>query len=155
MSPIPLAATPFPTDRENADIMNFTSTVDHKQSKRAEMDGRGSDNDNDYEELDDRERLRAGHFNSRSPADDDYDISSCVKEFKSTIPSNRTQFTANCDKMAGEGMEGKSSRAKTSRYLLTAEGDRTSSGVEKTLSILTVCTNAYQLLCTFRCREVK
>jgi hypothetical protein len=155
MSPIPLAATPFPTVRDNADFMNFTSTVDHKQSKRADMEGRGSDNDNEDEELEDRERLRVAQYGSRSPADDDYDVSSCGQEFKSKIPSNRNQFNANCEKMAGVGKEGKTSRTENSRNLLTAEGIRTSSGVEKTLSILTVCTNAYQLLCTFRCREVR
>ena len=160
MSPIPLAATPFPTDRESADFMNFTSTVDHKQIKRAEVEGRGSDNDNDNENDDvedrerDRERERAGQYSSRIPPEDDYDISSCVKEFKSKIPSSRHQFTANCDQMAQEGADPRSTRARNSKNLLTAEGNRTSAGVEKTLSILTVCTNAYQLLCTFRCREV-
>ena len=148
-SPIPLANTPFPGDREGADFLSFTTTVDKPGRGKGEGEGGASS----------KEEECAGQYRTRThsfPLKDDYDVTSCLKERKDIQHTIRDR-----DRDRGRPLGDvnhrtqRSSSSSSSSNPLNRDGPGCdSAGVERTLSLLTVFTNAYQLLCSFRCREV-
>ena len=166
VSPIAHAVTPFMTDRESAELPSFSTTVDNKPNRindnEENRENGGKEGDNRH-----RDKERGGRnlrSNPRSPGDDNFDIQS----------NNRNLFNDGYDNIGSDSVHqrdrshgdewdyqihknknGVDNIKKGCDDQYNYNGSCSSGGVEKTLSLLTVCANAYQLLCMYRCREVR
>lgn len=166
MSPIAHAVTPFMTDRESAELPSFSTTVDNKPNR---INDNEENRENGGKEGDSRHRdkERGGRnlrSNPRSPGDDNFDIQSNNRNlFKDGYDNIGPDSVNQRDRSHGDEWDyqiqknknGIKNQKKGSDDPCNNSGCSSSGGLEKTLSLLTVCANAYQLLCTYRCREVR
>ena len=154
-SPIPLANSPFPGDREGADFLSFSTTVDKPGRGQGEGEGGVSAGKEDAQQY--RTYTRTHSF----PLKDEYDVSSSLKEGKERKDIQHAFRDRDRERDGGHPLgdanhppQRSSSNSGSSKPLNRAGSGSDDAGVERTLSLLTVFTNAYQLLCSFRCREV-
>jgi hypothetical protein len=166
VSPIAHAVTPFMTDRESAELPSFSTTVDNKPNRindnEENRENGGKEGDNRH-----RDKERGGRnlrSNPRSPGDDNFDILSNNRNlFKDGYDNIGPDSVNQRDPSHGDEWDyqiqknknGVKNQKKGSDDQCNSNGSSSSDGVEKTLSLLTVCANAYQLLCMYRCREVR
>lgn len=124
--------------------MSFITTVDKPIMDK----GEGCTTDDKEEEGTERSRVH--------PLKDDYDVSSCLKEGKNALHTFRDRERGrNMSQAHRDEINNRSQRNSSNcNPIIRVDSGPSIAGVERTLSLLTVFTNAYQLLCTFRCREV-
>ena len=167
VSPIAHAVTPYMIDRESAELPSFSTTVDNKPNR-----GNGSEvnRENGGKEGDTRQRDkdrgdRNLRSNPRSPGDDNFDVELNNRNlFKDGYDNIGPDSVNQRDRSHGDEWDYPIQKNKNGIKSMKKVSDDQSnhnvseggnSGSEKTLSLLTVCANAYQLLCMYRCREVR
>ena len=151
------------SDRETAELPSFSTTVDNKPLRGVGIDteenreNRGKESDNNRY----RDNHRGGRnlrSNPRSPGDESYDIPVNNRNlFKDGYDNIGPDSVNQRDRSHGDEWDYPIQKNKNVRGKGNDDqsNHHSSSGSEKTLSLLTVCANAYQLLCMYRCREVR
>ena len=197
VSPIPLNATPFLTDRERerdrdrdrdhsderrgdrergserggGRYMSFNATIDTPNDRERDRE-RGRDNKNEKEN-------GSGNNNENENANSpDYNENSNYRSAPNTIykerernisernggrerqinytendENNENNVQSNNTVISKDFGPQNSRKSVNKNYLI--QGKVSAEAVDRAVALLSVCTNAYQLLCTYRCREVR
>ena len=167
VSPIAHAVTPFMSDRESAELPSFSTTVDNKPIRGIDTEENRENGGKEHDNNRYRDKDRGGRnlrSNPRSPGDENYDAPANNRNLFNDGYDNIGPDSVNqrdrshgdeWDYQIQKNKNGIKNQKKGSDDQCNNNGSSSSGGVEKTLSLLTVCANAYQLLCMYRCREVR
>ena len=161
VSPIAHAVTPFMSDRESAELPSFSTTVDNKPIRGIDTEENRENGGKEHDNNRYRDKDRGGRnlrSNPRSPGDENYDAPVNNRNlFKDGYDNIGPDSVNQRDRSHGDEWDYPIQKNKNVRGRGNDDqsNHNSSSGSEKTLSLLTVCANAYQLLCMYRCREVR
>ena len=166
MSPIPHCSTPYlPEDDQDGNCLTFNSTLNGKNRKNSNDDTsnsnryinsngnrNGDDRHNDIEYERNNEKCRERGVNrTQNKTGKRSDSQNSEFHFKSDfIDDNENEFQLCGNKMIKDSRLRNSSKSNHQNR----NRDQGSSSASKTVALLSVCTSAYQLLSTYRCREV-